>query len=215
MHFSINKFFNMKTHSFGALLAKDSVLNTKHLEESNIAMSMHINQSNGKVFAIVHLFYPEYQYNTTSSYRGFGFYGYDPPVQIFMGYRFLNAYILEFNTSGALLNEWFFPLNNALTQSLYNLVKVYQDSGGNSLIFYAYNNEVISQFMNGQRVISAKSAMPITLMQKTDFLEYSSNISMRHWYDNNFLLSGYQFIRNSQYSKGKRYVFFINRLICE
>jgi hypothetical protein len=215
MPFSKNRFSNMKTHSFGALLAKDSAFNAKHLAESNLAMSMHINQSNGNVFAVTHLFYPEYQYNTTSSYRGFGYYGYDMPTQTFMGYRFLNAYIQEFNAQGLLLNEWYLPLNNVLTHSLYNLVNLHQDQEGNTLIYYVYKDEIISQFMNGQRVIAPQTAIPVALMQKTDILEYSSNITMRHWYDNNFLLSGYQYIKNSQRGKGKRYVFFLNKLICE
>jgi hypothetical protein len=215
MPFSVNKFSNIKTHFFGALFAKDSELNTKHLEASNIAMNMHINQSNGKVFAVAHLFFPEYQYHISSSYRSFGYYGYDAPMQIFSGYRFLNAYILEFNTNGILVNEWFLSLNNVLTQSLYNLVNVFQDPEGNSLIYYVYNNEVVSQFVSGQRVIAPQSSMPITLMQHSDFLESNSNISMRNWHDNTFMLYGYQHIRNSQRSKGKRYVFFLNKLVCE
>jgi hypothetical protein len=215
MSFSKNRFSNINTHSFGALLAKDSAFNAKHLAETNLAMGMYINQSNGIIFAITHLFYPEYQYNTTPSYRGFGYYGYDMPTQTFLGYKFLNAYIQEFNTHGLLLNEWYFPLNNVQTHSLYNLVNLHQDREGNTLIYYVYKNDVVSQFMNGQRVIAPQTAIPVALMQRADVLEYSSNIIMRHWYDNNFLLSGYQHIRNSQRGKGKRYVFFLNKLICE
>jgi hypothetical protein len=215
MNFSINRFSNFKTHTFGALLEKDSAFNAKLLAESNLAMNMHINQSNGKLFVITQLFYPEYQYNMTSSYRGFGYYGYDSPTQVFMGYRIINAYIYEFNNNGSLINEWFFPLNNVLTQSIYNLVNIHQDNENNSLIYYVYNNDVVSQLMNGQKVLAPQSSMPVTLMQRSDILDYSSNISMRRWYGNNFLLSGYQHIKNSQRTKGKRYVFFINKLICE
>ncbi|MCL2290708.1 MAG: hypothetical protein FWC34_08425 [Bacteroidetes bacterium] len=216
MKFAKNKLSDLNTHSFGALLAKDSELNTKHLEESNLTMSAHVMQSNGHIFAITELFYPEYQYRSpASSYRGFGHYGYDQPTRTFSGFRFLNAYILEFNVQGLLLNEWFFPVNNVLTQSFYNLVKLHQDEEGNTLFYYVHNNEIVSQFMDGQRIIGAQATIPVDLTYKTDLLEYSSNVSMRHWYGNNFLLSGYQYIKSTQRGKGKRYVFFLNKLICE
>jgi hypothetical protein len=132
-----------------------------------------------------------------------------------MGYRFLNSYIFELNAQGTLLEEWFFPLPNVLTQSLYKVVNLHQDKDGNSLFFYVNKNEITSQFMNGQRVLAPQAAIPVEISYKADILEYSSNISMRHWHDNNFLLSGYQYIKNSQRGKGKRYVFFINKMICE
>jgi hypothetical protein len=213
--FSKNRFSEMNTYSFGALLDRDSVFNTRNLTESNLTMNMYGRQSNGRVFAITHLFYPEYQHNVSSTYRGFGYYGYDPPTQVFMGFRFLNAYILEFDTQGLLMDEWFFPIQNVLTQSLYHVVNLHQDIDGNTLFFYVNKNEIVSQFMKGQRVLGAQTAFPVELTYKTDILEYSSNISMRHWYDNIFLLSGYQYIKNAQRSKGKRYVFFLNKLICD
>jgi hypothetical protein len=137
------------------------------------------------------------------------------PTRVFSGYRFINACILEFDKNGALLNNWYFPVRNVLTQSPYNLVDIHQDIEGNTLMYYAYKNEIVSQYMNGQQVVAAQAAMPINLASRGDILEYSSNISMQRWYDNTFLLSGYQYIKNPQRGKGKRYVFFLNKLICE
>jgi hypothetical protein len=169
---------------------------------------------NGKIFATTELFYPEYQYSS-SSYRTYGYYGYDPPTQLFVGFRFLNAFILEFDTDGLLLNEWYFPIQEVLTQSLHNLVELYQDHENNTLFYYVNNNNIVSQFMNGKRILSAQASIPIELTHKTDILEYSSNVYIEQGYNNNFLLSGYQYIKNTQRGKGKRYVFFINKLICE
>ena len=213
--FSKNRFSDINMHSFGALLVKDSVVNRKYLGESDLAMNGRIRQSNGHIFFITDQFYPEYYYTNTSSYRGFGYYGYDPVTRVFAGFRFLNAFILEFNTQGLLSEEWYLPVNEVLTQSLYNLVDLHQDNENNTLIYYVYKNEIVSQFMNGQRVLGAQTAIPIELTSKTDILEYSANISMRHWYGNNFLLSGYQYIKNTQRGKGRRYVFFLNKLVCE
>ena len=214
MLFSNDKFSEPNIYTYGTLLSKDSTLNIKYLADPNAMMNIHITQNNGKIFAIMEIFYSEYQYNA-SSYRTFGYYGYDPPTQVFAGYRFLNAYIFEINSQGLLLNEWYFPIQDVLTQSLYNLVDIYQDENENTLFYYICRNTVVSQFMNGKRILSARTAIPIELANKMDILEYNSNLSMQQWYHNNFLLSGYQYIKNTHRGKGKRYVFFLNKLICE
>jgi len=217
IQFTKSRFSDINIHPFGALLVKDSGSNIKHLGEPNLAMNGHVIHSNGHIFAIAEQFYPEYQYTASSSspYRGFGYYGYDSPTQVFVGFRFLSAYIFEFNPQGMLLNEWYFPLRNVLTQSVHKLVNLNQDKSGNTLFYYVNQNEIVSQFMNGQQVIAAQATIPVELTYRTDILEYSSNISTQHWYDNKFLVSGYQYIRNTQRGKGKRYIFFLNKLICE
>ena len=211
-----NRFVDINTHTFGALLAKDSVVNARYLGEANLTMNTHIKQQNEHVFAITEAFYPEYQYtNGTSSYRSLSYYGYEPPTRIFSGFRFLNAYILEFDAQGVLVNEWYFPIQNVLTQSLYNLVNLYQDKEGSCLFYYTFKNEVVSQFLHGQHVLEAQAAKTVELLSKTDIVEYNSSLVMQHWYENKFLLSGYQYIKNFQRTKGKRYVFFLNKMICE
>ena len=214
--FTNNSFSEINTNSFGALLSKDSVVNSRYLGESNITMNLHIKQYNGKVFAVTEVFYPEYQYTTSNSYyRSYGYYGYDPPIRVFSGFRFLNAYIMEFDKQGKKTEQWYFPIQNVLTQSFYNIVNLYQNDEGSSLFYYVNKNELVSQFMYGQIVLDPQSATKIGQSYKTDVVEYSSNVVMRHWYDNNFLVSGYQYIKNTQRGKGKRYVFFLNKMICE
>jgi hypothetical protein len=214
MPFVKNKFSKNNTYSFGTRSANDSILNKKQLGESNLLMKVHITRNNGKVFAITEFFYPEYRY-ATSSNRNFGYYGYSPPLQSFLGYRFLNAYISEFDASGSLINIWDFPVRDVVTQSYYNLIEVYQDLEESTLFYYAHNNNIVSQMMNGKRLLSPQTEVPIQFLYKADVLEYSTNAIMQHWYSNKFLLSGYQYIKNAQRGKGKRYVFFLNKLICE
>ena len=44
-------------------------------------------------------------------------------------------------------------------------------------------------------------------------VEYSRDLNMYNWYDNKFIISGYQqIVNNSKSAKGKRYVFFMNKL---
>jgi len=212
--FSKNSFSNKKTFSFGTLSVTDSASNVALMAESNQLMNLNLKQNNGKVFAITEVFYPEYQY-LASSYRSYGFYGYEPPMQSFVGFRFVNAYILEFNAEGLLQNEWDIPIKDVLTQSFHHLIDLYQDPESNILFYYTYKNSIISQFMSGRHVLSPQTTIPIELANKTDILEYSSNVCLQHWYNNNLLLSGYQYIKNTHRGKGKRYVFFLNKMICE
>jgi hypothetical protein len=213
--YSQNNFSEVRTYSFGALLSKDSAYHAKYIGEPNLAMNMHIKQSNGQFFAITEVLYPEYQYTTsTSHYRSFGYYGYDPPSYVFAGFRFLNAYILQFGTRGQLVDEWYVPFQNLLTQSVYNMIDIYQDKEGNSLFFYGNQNNIVSQFMHGRQVLAAQATMPVELLSRTDILEYSSNLSMRNWYGNRFFFFFFQYIKNLQRSI-KRYVFFMNKMICE
>jgi len=214
MLFSKNRFSPKSTYPLGSMSENNSDLNTKLLTEANVIMNMHITQLQGKVFAITEVFYPEYQY-IASSYRNYGYYGYEPPTQSFTGYRFMNAFISEFDAQGALQSEWYFPFKEVLTQSFYNLLDLFQDVDNNVLFYYVYRNSIVSQFMSGKNVLSPQTSILIELLNKTDILEYSSNVLMQHWYNNNFLVSGYQYIKNTQRGKGKRYVFFLNKLICE
>ena len=214
MHFSKNKFSANHTYPFQTQPTKDSVLSKKPLSEPNQLMNLHITQSNGKVFAITEFFYPEYQ-NSSSSFRNYGNSGFGFPLQSFLGFRFLNAEILEFNASGTLTNQWYFPVIDVLTQSIFHLVNLYQDSEENTLFYYVHRNNIVSQFMNGKRLISPQTTIPIELTNKADVSEYSTDVNIKHWYNNNFLLSGYQYIKNTQRNKGKRYVFFINKLTCD
>jgi len=212
-----NRFTEINLYPFGALLTSETGLNLKQFSDPNLTMNAHTLQSNGRTFVITELFIPEYQYTSTSynPYRSYRYYGYDPPTQVFAGFRYMSAYILAFDTQGILLNDWVFPINNVLTQSIYNLVGLYQDEQENTLMYYVNQKEITSQFLNGKQVLAAQASVPVELLNRTDVLEYSSNLSMRSWYNNIFLLSGYQYIKNSQRGKGKRYVFFINKLVCE
>ena len=214
IQFSKNGFFNKNVYKFGAMAANDSAFNITPFVETNLLMNVHITQFNGKIFVVTEFFYPEYQFNV-SSFRNYGYFGYEPPVQSFTGFQYLNAYISEFNAQGKMLQEWYFPIQNVLTKSMNNLVGLYQDKEGNSLFYYVNMNNVVSQFMNGKHLLSPQTAVPIELINKSDVIEYSTNVIMQHWYGNNFLLSGYQYIKNPQRGKGKRYVFFLNKMLCE
>ena len=65
----------------------------------------------------------------------------------------------------------------------------------------------------------ADSPVAIDTFQEFDVFESSSESQggIQHWFDNYFLVWGYQKINNAQYNQSdeKRNIFFINKLLIE
>jgi len=62
-------------------------------------------------------------------------------------------------------------------------------------------------------VLDKTTSIFIETSRKNDIIEYSEKLQMENWYENNFLIHGYQYLKNnSKNNKGKRYVFFVNKL---
>ena len=80
-------------------------------------------------------------------------------------------------------------------------------------IFYPYNSNLSYCLINGYETIESTETIPIECLYKKDMVEYSRDLNMYNWYDNKFIISGYQqIVNNSKSAKGKRYVFFMNKL---
>ena len=56
----------------------------------------------------------------------------------------------------------------------------------------------------------------IETSQPRDMVDYNIDTHLTHWYDDNYLVSGYQYIVNKgKGAKAKRFVFFLNKIIYE
>lgn len=167
--------------------------------------------TNDKEFVFVtEVFYPEYSqsgYNYIDPYTGFS-----PAVPTFIGYRFMNAYITTFDKNGKLIWYHYLPFENMLTTRLTNRVRIYFQNQ-QSVIYYPFLSELTYTTVAGYRVVDKLTSIPIETSRLNDEVEYTKKLTMENWYDNNFLIHGYQYIKNStKRNKGKRYVFFINKL---
>ncbi len=172
--------------------------------------------ANDSCFTLVtEVYYPEYNYNSNYYDNMSSYYyssAYSPATTTFAGYRYVNAYVTCFDRSGNLLWDNYFPFSNILTRRLAKRVSVYYTPFG-TVIFYPYNSTLTATLINGYNVVENLATIPIESNYKKDAVDYSRDINMYNWYDNKFLICGYQhIINNSKGNRGKRYVFFINKL---
>jgi len=156
------------------------------------------------------VYYPEY---TQSGYSSYDPYGYNMPSSpVFTGYRYVNAYVTTFDKDGQLLWHHYIPFENMLTPRLITRVNIFFENQ-NAVIFYPYNSDITYTRVNGNRVLDKTTSIFIETSRKNDIIEYSKKLQMENWYENNFLIHGYQYLKNnSKNNKGKRYVFFVNKL---
>ncbi|MBP5709384.1 MAG: hypothetical protein J6W84_00180 [Bacteroidales bacterium] len=156
------------------------------------------------------IFYPEYT-NTDGGYYDF-YNNYIPSTPTFVGYRYVNAYITTFDKNGTLQWSHFLPFGDLLTQRLTNRVSLYFDNP-NTLIYYPYNYTLTSMLVNGKTIIEPLGRIKLETDHPKDEIEYTKMLKMEHWYDNSFIVSGYQYIKSGiKGSKSRKYVFFANKL---
>lgn len=198
------------------LQKKDTLKNGK-VKEQAVDLQLLVGDiiSNDSCFTLVtEVYYPEYNY-TTGYYDNSSYYyggAYNPPQTTFVGYRYVNAYITGFDKMGELMWDNYFPFANILTRRLARRVAIHYTPYGTA-IFYPYNSDLSCCLINGYEILEQTETVPIECLYKKDVVEYSRDVNMYNWYDNKFIISGYQqILNNSKSTKGKRYVFFMNKL---
>ena len=203
-------------YNYTNLQKKDTLKNGK-VKQQTLDLQMLVGDivSNDSCYTLVtEVYYPEYNY-TSSYYDNSSYYyggGYNPPTTTFVGYRYVNAYVTCFDKYGELLWDNYFPFNNIITRRLANRVSLYYAPFGTAL-FYPYNSSLTYCLINGYELLENIETVPIECLYKKDVVEYSRDVNMYNWYDNKFVITGYQsIVANGKGNKGKRYVFFINKL---
>ena len=163
---------------------------------------------------ITEVYYPEYDYTYTGYHDYYGNYT-SVPRETFAGFRFTNAYITTFGKDGKILWDNYLPFNNILTQQPYKRVCIHY-IGDDALIFYPKANRIYYTLVNGYQVIEKTDNFAIETNRQRDVVEYNIDTRLEHWYDDKYLISGYQYIENKgKGAKSKRFVFFLNKIIYE
>lgn len=203
-------------YNYTNLQKKDTLKNGK-VKQQSLDLQMLVGDivSNDSCYTLItEVYYPEYNYTPSYYDNSSYYYGgtYNPPTTTFVGYRYVNAYVTCFNKKGELLWDNYFPFNNIVTRRLANRVSLFYTPFGTA-IFYPYNSNLTYCLINGYEMVENTETVPIECLHKKDVVEYSRDVNMYNWYDNKFVITGYQQINNnSKTVKGKRYVFFINKL---
>jgi hypothetical protein len=104
-----------------------------------------------------------------------------------------------------------FEINNIKTYFLKQQVTVFPDGDFLSMA-YASDGHIYSQTIDGPFDLS-KEKIPIESQYSKDWLTEDENNTVAHWYDDYFLVYGYQKIKNrSLGDQSTRTVFFANKV---
>ena len=181
---------------------------------SNLNLQLLIGNitTDGKEFAFsTEVIYPEYSYNYTGYDNFYGSPG-SGTTTVFNGYRYINGYITSFDTTGNLLWDYYFPFSSIILMAAEPLLHVDFTPDG-TVLYYTRNNRIISTLVDGYDIVEKMTTIPIETNYEHDAVDYNRNTKIEPWYGKHYIVTGYQYIMNRNRSgKGKRYVFFMNKL---
>jgi hypothetical protein len=166
---------------------------------------------NGDEFILLaDAYYPEYRQISSMSYD---FYGRPMPYYytIFDGYRYFNAFVVGFDKNGNLNWSNGLKIWDVRTLRLARRTAFFVDEN-EMVLFYNYDGKIVSKVIDGYDDIGAVENTKIATRSHADTQIETSQGSVEHWYGNYFLASGYQVLRNNQFS-GNRKVFYLNKIV--
>jgi hypothetical protein len=159
-------------------------------------------------------YYPEFHQVSTMSYD---FYGRPMPYYytVFDGFRYFNAFVVNFDSDGNLKWSNGIKIWDMLSQRLQQKVEIYSD-GEDIVMFYNHEGNIVSKVITGYNEVGDVEKSKITTSHSGDVQIETGNGMIRHWYDDYFITYGYQTLKNSTLGGGsKRRVFYINKLAFE
>jgi len=159
----------------------------------------------------VELFKPVYKTETRMDYD---FYGRQYPVtyQVFDGYEYYDVIFAGISSDGTLLWNNDFSIDNLKSHSLDDHVIAVADK---QLLTMAYvdNGKIVSQTFDKNRDLSEKESVSLETLYAKDRIIQDENSTLKYWYGDYYLVSGYQKLKNRTLDdKSNRTVFFINKI---
>lgn len=208
--FTHHQFDTLQTYNF-TNLKSGSAANTPNAN-LNLQLQLGASTCTSEQYSIIsEVFYPDYSYSYNNYYNDYNYYN-SAPTTVFLGYQFVNAYITTFDRTGHLLWDHYFPLTSISNMQLFPVLHL-SYIGEDALVYYTRNNRLSSTLINGYETLEKLTSMSIETMSTRDVVEYSNGIGIQRWYGDNFIVSGYHYLRNrDKAAKAKRYVFFLNKL---
>ncbi len=166
--------------------------------------------NNGQFIIVSEAYSPEYHTNTQMSYDYYGR-AFPTSYQIFDGYRYSHAFVAGFDSSGIMAWNNGMEMRDILTKYLNRKLNCLFENE-ETVLFYNANNKVAFKTIKGNAIVDNTSYTPLTPARGTDqpIDEYQGTID--HWYDDYFIATGYQTIRNNYLESNKRNVFYMSKM---
>lgn len=166
--------------------------------------------NNGQFIIVSEAYSPEYHTNTQMSYDYYGR-SFPTSYQVFDGFRYSHAFVAGFDSTGNMLWNNGMEMRDILTKYQNRKLNFLFDNG-EMVLYYNANNKIAYKVIKGTSIVENTSYTTLPSKQGTDKPtdEYLGTID--HWYDEYFIATGYQTIRNNYLESNKRNVFYINKL---
>jgi hypothetical protein len=166
--------------------------------------------SNGYYIFLSEAYSPEYHTMTQMVYD---YYGRAIPssYSVFDGFRYSNAFVSAFDSSGTMLWNNGIEMRDILTTYLNRKVNFYNDSSS-IILFYNANSKIAFKIIQGSTVLENTNFTPIAPKKASDQLISEYLGSIEPWYGDYFLASGYESIRSNNMEDNKRNVFYLSKL---
>ncbi len=166
--------------------------------------------NNGRYSVSFEVYYPVYTQNTSYGGGG-GMYTTTTPD----GYMYQQAIIVTYDSTGTRVSEALFPFEDVKTKHLKPYANVYTDSDQQDVLFYAHDEKIVFSVVKESEEIEPWSEQDIILLYESDEFGRYSIVEMEHWYGNNFILFGYQQVKNKEMKESKRNIYFISKIAYE
>ena len=152
-------------------------------------------------------YYPEYHYESNFDSRGYMY-----QSQVFDGYRTTNCIISAYNEDGDMVWDNYMHSTGIIELSLQENIIVFAEGESNIVMAYYSDGEVYSKTVNGNDIVYKKSQDKLETVYNENVISEKYG-RIEHWYDEYFLLSGYQVVYGTDGKKRK--VFFFNLISFE
>jgi len=195
-------------------LRKKTMKKSRNDQEYSLDMSVLLHgiiRRNGEYILAAETYYPQFH---TESFTDYDFYGrpFTSSFSVFDGYRFTGILVVALDAEGRLLWDNSMEIRNILTFSLDPKVTLFFQSD-QLILTYLSEGKIASRIVCGNEVRENTSYAELELSSSTDKLLNETFSEMAWWYDDYFLCSGYQEIRDiSKGNNDKRLVFFCNKV---
>ena len=170
-----------------------------------------------KYILIAEAYFPTYRTIwrwRTVYYRGV-YYRRRVPEEVFDGFQYTHGIVTAFDHRGALLWDNTFEMNDYKSNELTERIKV-KTSPEKIEMAYGSASRIKTKVIQGNEVVDRKVNTVIATQQQGDKVRSSKLTNMEYWYDNYFVIWGYQKIKEQKDTnrdgKKKRKVFYFNKL---
>ncbi|MHC1706207.1 MAG: hypothetical protein AB9842_01660 [Bacteroidales bacterium] len=202
---------------FNRLRGNQSIYEGRNIKKdkelsSDYRLILHdIIKQNNEYILVGEAYYPEYHTITNWSYD---YYGHMIPnyYTVFDGYKYNNAFICGFDTTGRLLWENSLEISNILTMNLRQRVNLIFD-GQEIIVAYLTDGKIASKVINRNQTIDGIEYSTLENLDTHDKVTDNSEGILTHWYNNYLLAYGYQDIKNLSRPDSRRTVFYISKII--